>query len=145
MTIPTEPIGSIPRPSRLLDAMAAHAAGSLSAADLASRQDEAVYLQLASEADPDRVLAIIAKQLRPGVRVFVGVTDPISADLETPQQVRDRVLRAADHIPPDQLGTCDDCGFAPFADDTTTSRELAFAKIGARVAGTALAAQEIGI
>lgn len=103
------------------------------------------YLQLASETDPDRILAIIAKQLRPGVRVFIGVTDPISADLETPQQVRDRVLRAADHIPPDQLGTCDDCGFAPFADDTSTSRELAFAKISARVAGTALAAQRLGI
>ena len=41
-----------------------------------------------------------------------------------------------------QLGTTDDCGFSPFSDDTSTSRETAFAKIRARVAGTALAAAD---
>ncbi|WP_256255728.1 cobalamin-independent methionine synthase II family protein [Streptomyces sp. MUSC 14] len=102
------------------------------------------YLQLAGEADPDRVLRVIAGQLRPGVRVFVGVTDPIDPRVETPGEVRDRVLRAARHIPVDQLGTCDDAGFAPFADDTSTSRETAFAKIRARVEGTALAAALLG-
>ena len=30
-------------------------------------------------------------------------------------------------------GTCDDCGFAPFCDDTIATREAAFAKIRARV------------
>ncbi|WP_189947905.1 cobalamin-independent methionine synthase II family protein [Streptomyces alanosinicus] len=103
------------------------------------------YVQLASEADPERVLAIIAEQLRPGIRVFVGVTDPIDPRVETAEEVRDRVLRAARHIPVDQLGTCDDCGFSPFADDTSTSRDLAFAKIEARVRGTALAAAELGV
>ncbi|WBO62014.1 cobalamin-independent methionine synthase II family protein [Streptomyces camelliae] len=102
------------------------------------------YLQLASEADPDRVLRLIADELRPGTRVFVGVTDPTDPRVETAEQVRDRVLRAAKHIPVDQLGTCDDAGFAPFADDTSTSREVAFAKIRARVEGTALAAQILG-
>ncbi|MFJ3728942.1 cobalamin-independent methionine synthase II family protein, partial [Streptomyces sp. NPDC090045] len=97
------------------------------------------YIQLASEADPERVLRIIADQLRPGIRVFVGVTDPISPTVETPEEVRDRVLLAARYIPVEQLGTCDDCGFSPFADDTSTSRDLAFAKIEARVRGTALA------
>ena len=42
-------------------------------------------------------------------------------------------------------GTCDDCGFAPFGDDTSTTREIAFAKIRARVAGTRLAAAELGL
>ncbi|WP_245790620.1 cobalamin-independent methionine synthase II family protein [Streptomyces monashensis] len=102
------------------------------------------YLQLAGEADADRVLRVIAHQLRPGVRVFVGVTDPIDPRVETPEEVRDRVVRAARHIPVDQLGTCDDAGFAPFADDTSTSRETAFAKIRARVEGTALAAELLG-
>ncbi|MFF7637485.1 5-methyltetrahydropteroyltriglutamate--homocysteine methyltransferase [Kitasatospora sp. NPDC008050] len=102
------------------------------------------YLQLASEADPDRVLGIIADQLRPGIRVFVGVTDPIDPRVETAEEVRDRVLRAARHIPVDQLGTCDDAGFAPFADDASTSRDTAFAKIRARVEGTALAAEQLG-
>jgi 5-methyltetrahydropteroyltriglutamate--homocysteine methyltransferase len=103
------------------------------------------YVQLASEPDPERVLGIIAEHLRPGIRVFVGVTDPIGTTAETPEQVRDRVLLAARYIPVDQLGTCDDCGFSPFADDTSTSRELAFAKIGARVQGTALAAERLGV
>jgi len=103
------------------------------------------YVQLASEPDPERVLRIIADQLRPGIRVFVGVTDPISTTVETPEEVRDRALLAARYIPVDQLGTCDDCGFSPFADDTSTSRDLAFAKIEARVKGTALAEAELGV
>ena len=102
------------------------------------------YVQLASEPDPERVLGLIAEQLRPGIRVFVGVVDPIDPAVETPEQVRDRVLQAAKHIPIDQLGTCDDCGFSPFADDGSTSRELAFAKIEARLKGTALASEELG-
>ena len=65
--------------------------------------------------------------------------------METPEQVRDRILLAARHIPADQLGTCDDCGFAPFADDTSTSRDIAFAKIAARIEGTALAAGQLGL
>ena len=48
-------------------------------------------------------------------------------------------------IPVDRLGTCDDCGFSPFGDDTSTSRETAFAKIRARVQGTQLASKELGI
>ncbi|MGC0416103.1 5-methyltetrahydropteroyltriglutamate--homocysteine methyltransferase [Embleya sp. AB8] len=99
------------------------------------------YLPLACEPDPDRVLGLIAEQLRPGIRVFVGVTDPIDPQVETVEQVRDRVLSAARHIPLDQLGTCDDAGFSPYADDPSTSRALAFAKIRARVEGTAQAAQ----
>ncbi|MER5757133.1 cobalamin-independent methionine synthase II family protein [Streptomyces sp. NPDC002088] len=103
------------------------------------------YVQLASEADPERVLRIIADQLRPGIRVFVGVTDPIGTTVETHEEVRDRILLAARYIPVDQLGTCDDCGFSPFADDTSTSRNLAFAKIDARVRGTAMASQVLGV
>jgi 5-methyltetrahydropteroyltriglutamate--homocysteine methyltransferase len=58
--------------------------------------------------------------------------------------VRDRVLEAAEFIPIAQLGTTDDCGFSPFADDTSTARDTAFAKIRARVLGTALAADALG-
>ncbi|HJY74174.1 MAG TPA: 5-methyltetrahydropteroyltriglutamate--homocysteine methyltransferase, partial [Streptosporangiaceae bacterium] len=65
--------------------------------------------------------------------------------VETPELVRDRILAAARQLPADRIGTCDDCGFAPFADDTSTSRDIAFAKIAARVEGTALAAQQLGL
>ncbi|MFI0366532.1 cobalamin-independent methionine synthase II family protein [Actinomadura sp. 1N219] len=103
------------------------------------------YVQLASEADPERVLSAIAEHLPADTRVFVGVTDPIDPRVETAEEVRDRVLTAARHLPVDRLGTCDDCGFSPFADDTSTSREIAFAKIAARVEGTALAAKQLGL
>lgn len=104
-----------------------------------------VYLQLASESDPARVLQIVADNVRADQRVFVGVIDPIDPVVETAEQVRDRVLEAARYLPVERLGTCDDCGFAPFADDTSTSRETAFAKIAARIEGTRLASAAIGL
>ena len=44
--------------------------------------------------------------------------DPINPRVETREEVRDQVLEAAKYIAPHQLGTTDDCGFAPFSDDT---------------------------
>jgi hypothetical protein len=69
------------------------------------------------------------------------VTDPISARIETADEVRDLVLEAAKFVDPARLGTTDNCGFSPFGDDTSTSRETAFAKIRARVQGTAMASE----
>jgi 5-methyltetrahydropteroyltriglutamate--homocysteine methyltransferase len=99
------------------------------------------YIALAGEKDPARVLEIISRYRKPDQRVFVGVIDPINPRIETPEAVRDRVLEAARYIPIGQLGTTDDCGFSPFCDDISTTRETAFAKIRARVVGTALAAE----
>src|SRR5271156_752702 len=103
------------------------------------------YLQMASEPDRKRVLRLVSQLLRPHQVVFVGVIDPINPVVETATQVRDRVLEAASILPVGQLGTTDDCGFAPFADDTSTARDIAFSKIRARVEGTALAARALGI
>jgi 5-methyltetrahydropteroyltriglutamate--homocysteine methyltransferase len=83
--------------------------------------------------------------MKPHQRVFVGVIDPIDPVVETPEQVRDRVIEATEFIPADRLGTCDDCGFSPFGDDVSTARDTAFAKIRARVEGTEMAAQKLGI
>jgi 5-methyltetrahydropteroyltriglutamate--homocysteine methyltransferase len=102
------------------------------------------YVALAGEADRVRVLKIIRKYMKPDQRVFVGVVAPIDAHVDTPEEVRDRILEAAEHIPADQLGTTDDCGFSPFCDDFSTTRDKAFAKIRARVEGTELAARMIG-
>jgi 5-methyltetrahydropteroyltriglutamate--homocysteine methyltransferase len=102
------------------------------------------YVALAGEADRTRVLKLIRRFLKPDQRVFVGVIAPIDPRIETAEEVRDRVLEAARHIPVEQLGTTDDCGFAPFCDDRSTSREVAFQKIAARVAGTRLAAEQLG-
>lgn len=103
------------------------------------------YIQLASESDRPRVLQIIRDNLRNDQRAFVGVIDPIDPRVETPEEVRDRVLEAAEILPPDRLGTTDDCGFAPFADDTSTARDTAFEKIRARVVGTRQAEEKLGI
>ncbi len=99
------------------------------------------YISLAGEKDRRRVLEIIRKHLRPRQRIFVGVIAPIDPRIESPEEVRDRILEAAEYIPIEQLGTTDDCGFSPFSDDTSTTRDTAFAKITARVEGTRLAAQ----
>ena len=101
------------------------------------------FIALAGEIDRVRVLKIIRKHMKPDQRIFVGVVAPIDPRIETPEDVRDRILEAADHIPIEQLGSTDDCGFSPFSDDISTSRETAFEKIRARVLGTALAAKLI--
>ncbi len=101
-------------------------------------------IALAGEKDRKHVLKIIREYLKPDQRVFVGVVAPIDPHIETPEEVMERVLEAAEYIPVAQLGTTDDCGFSPFCDDTSTTRDTAFAKIRARVEGTALAAARLG-
>jgi 5-methyltetrahydropteroyltriglutamate--homocysteine methyltransferase len=101
------------------------------------------YIALAGEPDRTRVLKIIREYLKPGHRIFVGVVSPIDPRIEHPKEIRDRILEAARYIPVEQLGTTDDCGFSPFCDDTSTTREKAFAKIRSRVEGTALAEEII--
>ena len=103
-----------------------------------------LYVALAGEKDRPAVLRAIKEYLRPDQHVFVGVIAPIDPRIETGEEVRDRVLEAAEYIPIEQLGTTDDCGFSPFCDDTSTTRETAFAKIRARVVGTGLAAETLG-
>jgi 5-methyltetrahydropteroyltriglutamate--homocysteine methyltransferase len=103
------------------------------------------YIALAGERDRERVLRIIRDHMKPDQRIFVGVVAPIDPRIETPGEVRDRTIEAARYIPVEQLGTTDDCGFSPFSDDTSTTRDTAFAKIRARVIGTAMAARTLGV
>jgi methionine synthase II (cobalamin-independent) len=212
MTLPTEPIGSIPRPATLISGMQAFRAGQISEDELESLFDTAVRdtierfeetgspvitdgeqrkpsfatypvhggrnlgfggvtipfkdghtrqlpvltagpfrdatyaaSYLAIEQERGRVLKLIGAHATDGRHIFVGVTNPISARIETADEVRDLVLEAARFIDPARLGTTDDCGFSPFGDDTSTSRETAFAKIRARVQGTAMASRTLGV
>jgi 5-methyltetrahydropteroyltriglutamate--homocysteine methyltransferase len=101
------------------------------------------YVALAGEHDRPRILDIIRTHRKPEQTVFVGVINPLDPRIETPEEVCERVLEAAEYIPASHLGTCDDCGFSPFCDDTSTTRATAFAKIKARVEGTALASARI--
>jgi 5-methyltetrahydropteroyltriglutamate--homocysteine methyltransferase len=110
---------------------------------LLERQAGNFYIALAGELDRVRAPKIIRRHMKPEQRIFVGVVAPIDPRIETPEEVRDRILEAAEYIPIEQLGTTDDCGFSPFSDDTSTSRHTAFEKVRARVLGTALAGKMI--
>lgn len=98
------------------------------------------YLPLSNEKNRPRVLASIRANLKPNQFIFIGVVDPTNPHIETPKKVRELILEAARYIPLDRLGTTDDCGFSG---DRSTSRETAFAKIKARVQGTALAREAL--
>ena len=102
------------------------------------------YIALAGEKDRVRVLKVIREHMKPEHKVFVGVVSPIDPRVESPQEISDRILEAAQYIPIGQLGTTDDCGFSPFCDDVSTTRDTAFAKILARVQGTAMASAILG-
>ena len=104
---------------------------------------QSFYIALAGEPDRTHVLKIIRRHLKPGHRIFIGVVSPIDPRIENPEEIRDRILEAARYIPVEQLGTTDDCGFSPFCDDASTTREKAFAKIRSRIEGTALAEEVI--
>jgi 5-methyltetrahydropteroyltriglutamate--homocysteine methyltransferase len=101
------------------------------------------YMEFAGEKDKKSVLQAVKGNLKNNQKVFLGVINVIDPRVESAEEVRDMVLEAASVIPPNQLGTCDDCGFSPFADDTSTARELAFEKIRSRIKGTALAEKKL--
>jgi methionine synthase II (cobalamin-independent) len=114
-------------------------------------------IQLASERDKDRVYQIIGENLRgdaDGVTqmAYTGVINPLNPRVETPEEVRDALVRAANFIPAEQLGSTDDCGFSPFSIDEKPNhgspdyaRDVAFQKITNRVAGTRMAAEKLGV
>ncbi len=101
------------------------------------------YLEYAGESNKPAVLASIKQYLQPGQTIFLGVTNVLNPRIETPQEIADLVEEAAQYIPLAQLGTTDDCGFSPFADDLSTSRDIAFEKIRARIEGTKLAEKKL--
>lgn len=102
------------------------------------------YVALAGLEHRERVLETVRAHRKPHHQVFVGVIAPHAARVETAEEVRDRVIEASAYIPVTHLGTTDDCGFAPVAEDGGPSRGVAFEKIAARVRGTALASQALG-
>jgi 5-methyltetrahydropteroyltriglutamate--homocysteine methyltransferase len=82
---------------------------------------------------------------QPGQRAFAGVTNPIPQKIKTAAEISDRICEAADYVPIDALGATDDCGFFPFDDDSSTTREIALAKIRARIEGVLLPNKRIGL
>ena len=114
-------------------------------------------IQLASERDKDRVYQLIGENLRSdadGVTqmAYIGVINPLNPRVESAEEVRDALVRAASFIPKEQLGATDDCGFSPFSIDEKPNhgspdfaRDTAWQKITNRVEGTKLAAEKLGL
>ena len=114
-------------------------------------------IQLASERDKDPVYESIGKHVRSDANgvaqtAFVGVINPLNPRIESPEEVRDALVRAANFIPREQLGATDDCGFSPFSIDEKPShgspdfaREVAFQKIHNRIEGVRAAAEKLGV
>jgi len=114
-------------------------------------------IQLASEQDKERVYKLCGEHSRADANgvaqvCFIGVINPLNPTVETPEQVRDDLVTAAKYIPKERLGSTDDCGFSPFSVDVKpkhgspdVARDIAFQKIAARVKGTAMASEQLGV
>lgn len=114
-------------------------------------------IQLKSERDRDPVYQAIGERLRSDARgvtqmAYIGVCNVASPRAESPQEIADQLIRAANFIDRNQIGSTDDCGFSPFSIDEKPNygspdyaRDVAFEKIKARVEGTRLAAEKLGL
>jgi methionine synthase II (cobalamin-independent) len=114
-------------------------------------------MQLASERDKDAVFKLVGEHSREDAKgvaqmCYVGVTNPQNPRVESPQEIADMLVRAANFIPKERLGSTDDCGFSPFSIDEKPNhgspdfaREVAFQKIKNRVEGTRMAAEKLGV
>ena len=114
-------------------------------------------IQCASEEDKEEVYRLCGKYSRDDANgvaqvCFMGVINPLTPEVETADQVKNDLLTAAKHIPVERLGATDDCGFSPFSRDLKPkhgspdfARDVAMQKISARLEGTRLASEELGV
>ncbi len=114
-------------------------------------------IQCASEDDKESVYKLVGENSRddadgvPQV-CFIGVINPLDPEVESPEEVRDRLVTAAKYIPVERLGATDDCGFSPFSRDEKPkhgspdfARDIAMQKIKNRVEGARMASEELGV
>ncbi len=114
-------------------------------------------IQLASERDKDPVYKMIGEESRDDANgvaqmCYIGVTNPGNPRVESPEEIRDALVRAANYIPKERLASTDDCGFSPFSIDEKPNhgspdyaRDVAFQKIKNRVEGTRMAGEQLGV
>ncbi|HEX6025758.1 MAG TPA: hypothetical protein VFZ00_27455 [Solirubrobacter sp.] len=114
-------------------------------------------IQCASEEDRESVYRMVGEYSREDANgvpqvCFMGVVNPLSPVVETPEQIRDELVTAAKYIPVERLGATDDCGFSPFSRDVKPkhgspdfARDIAMQKIAARLEGARLAREALGV
>jgi 5-methyltetrahydropteroyltriglutamate--homocysteine methyltransferase len=99
----------------------------------ASRIDQ-VSLECRNSHVPLRLLRLLA-----GKDVLLGAIDVATDIVETPDEVASVIEDAAEHVPPEHLFPCTNCGMAPMR------REVAEAKLYALAQGAALARRRLGV
>jgi len=114
-------------------------------------------IQCASEDDREKVYRLVGENSRedadgvPQV-CFMGVINPLKPEVESPEDIKNELVTAAEHIPVERLGATDDCGFSPFSRDEKPrhgspdfARDVAMQKISARIEGARMASEELGV
>ena len=99
---------------------------------LARSRIDQVSLECANSRVPVPLLGLLR-----GKDVLVGAVDVASDVVETPEQVAATIRRAMEFVPPERLYPSTNCGMAPL------SREVAYAKLHALTAGTAIVRTEL--
>jgi len=114
-------------------------------------------IQCASEDDKEKVYKLVGENSRDDANgvpqvCFIGVINPLNPEVESAEEVKDRLVTAAKYIPVERLGATDDCGFSPFSRDLKPAhgspdfaRDVAMQKISNRIEGAHMASEELGV
>jgi 5-methyltetrahydropteroyltriglutamate--homocysteine methyltransferase len=100
---------------------------------LAKSRIDQVSLECANSRVPLALLGLLA-----GKDVLVGCIDVATHAVESPDDVAATIRRAMEHVPPERLYPCTNCGMVPLP------REVARAKLRALGAGARLVRRELG-
>jgi 5-methyltetrahydropteroyltriglutamate--homocysteine methyltransferase len=101
---------------------------------LAASKIDQVSLEARNAHVPLRLLRLLA-----GKDVLLGAIDVATDAVETPDEVAAVIEDAAEHVPPERLFPCTNCGMAPMRRDVTEAKLYALAQ------GAALARRRLGV
>jgi 5-methyltetrahydropteroyltriglutamate--homocysteine methyltransferase len=101
---------------------------------LAASKIDQVSLEARNAHVPLRLLRLLA-----GKDILLGSIDVATDAVETPDEVAAVIEDAAEHVPPERLFPCTNCGMAPMR------RDVAEAKLYALAQGAALARRRLGV
>ena len=101
---------------------------------LAASKIDQVSLEARNAHVPLRLLRLLA-----GKDILLGSIDVATDAVETPDEVAAVIEDAAEHVPPERLFPCTNCGMAPMR------RDVAEAKLYALAQGAALATRRLGV
>ncbi|HVZ35158.1 MAG TPA: methionine synthase [Polyangiaceae bacterium] len=98
----------------------------------ASRIDQ-ISLEAANSRVPLSLLRLLKDK-----QLMVGVIDVASTEIESAGQVAERILQALEHVDPERLLPCTNCGLAPLPE------QVAIGKLNALGAGARLVRERLG-